>query len=64
MKLDKNQNLTPSKVIHIRNIPNDITESEIIQLGVPFGQVSNVLVLKGKNQVSMTSACTCLDAGD
>ena len=41
----------PSKVIHIRNIPNDVTEAEIIHLGIPFGRVTNVLVLKGKNQV-------------
>ena len=42
--------MTPSKVIHIRNIPNDVTEAEIIHLGIPFGRVTNVLVLKGKNQ--------------
>ena len=35
----------PSKVIHIRNIPNDVTEAEIIHLGIPFGRVTNVLVL-------------------
>jgi len=40
----------PSKVIHIRNIPNEVTEAEIIHLGIPFGRVTNVLVLKGKNQ--------------
>ena len=40
----------PSRVIHIRNIPNDVTEPEIIHLGIPFGRVTNVLVLKGKNQ--------------
>ena len=40
----------PSRVIHIRNIPNDVTEAEIIHLGIPFGKVTNVLVLKGKNQ--------------
>ena len=33
-----------------RNIPNDVTEAEIIHLGIPFGRVTNVLVLKGKNQ--------------
>jgi hypothetical protein len=38
-------------VIHIRNIPNEVTEAEIIHLGIPFGRVTNVLVLKGKNQV-------------
>lgn len=40
----------PSRVIHIRNIPSDVSESEIIHLGLPFGRVTNVLVLKGKNQ--------------
>ena len=40
----------PSRVIHIRNIPADVTEAEIIHLGIPFGRVTNVLVLKGKNQ--------------
>ena len=43
--------IKPSRVIHIRNIPNDVTEAEIIHLGIPFGRVTNVLVLKGKNQV-------------
>lgn len=51
VKLDKNQNGKPSRVIHIRNIPNEVTEPEIIHLGIPFGRVTNVLVLKGKNQV-------------
>jgi hypothetical protein len=41
----------PSRVIHIRNIPSDVTEAEVIHLGIPFGRVTNVLVLKGKNQV-------------
>jgi len=28
-----------------------VSEAEIIHLGIPFGRVTNVLVLKGKNQV-------------
>jgi len=56
----------PSKVIHIRNIPNDVTEAEIIHLGIPFGRVTNVLVLKGKNQAFLemeeeTSACAMVN---
>merc|ERR1719500_2142932 len=51
LKMEQNGvKMTPSKVIHIRNIPNDVTEAEIIHLGIPFGRVTNVLVLKGKNQ--------------
>jgi len=52
VKLDKSHSGKPSRVIHIRNIPNEVTEAEIIHLGLPFGRVTNVLVLKGKNQVS------------
>ncbi|KAI4482961.1 hypothetical protein M0802_013562 [Mischocyttarus mexicanus] len=50
VKLDKSHNGKPSKVVHIRNIPNEVSEAEIIHLGLPFGRVTNVLVLKGKNQ--------------
>lgn len=70
-KLDSNTVLggvgKPSRVIHLRNIPNESSEAEVIQLGVPFGRVTNVLVLKGKNQaflemadeVSATAMVTC-----
>lgn len=52
VKLDTKQggSNAPSRVIHIRNIPSDVTEAEVIHLGIPFGRVTNVLVLKGKNQ--------------
>lgn len=46
----------PSRVIHIRNIPNESSETEVIQLGVSFGRVTNVLVLKGKNQAFLEMA--------
>ena len=45
--------LSLKSLLHLdfgRNIPNDVTEAEIIHLGIPFGRVTNVLVLKGKNQ--------------
>ncbi|XP_063875664.1 LOW QUALITY PROTEIN: polypyrimidine tract-binding protein 1-like [Scylla paramamosain] len=50
VKLDTKNPGAPSRVIHIRNIPNEVTEAEIVHLGIPFGKVTNVLVLKGKNQ--------------
>ncbi|XP_046479344.1 polypyrimidine tract-binding protein 2 isoform X3 [Neodiprion pinetum] len=55
-KLDKSHNGKPSRVIHIRNIPNEVTEAEIVHLGIPFGRVTNVLVLKGKNQAFLEMA--------
>ncbi|XP_044579306.1 polypyrimidine tract-binding protein 1 isoform X2 [Cotesia glomerata] len=55
-KLDKSHNGKPSRVIHIRNIASEVSESEIINLGMPFGRVTNVLVLKGKNQAFLEMA--------
>ncbi|GBP57247.1 Polypyrimidine tract-binding protein 2 [Eumeta japonica] len=59
VKLEQNVG-KPSRVIHIRNIPNETTEAEIIQLGLPFGRVTNVLVLKGKNQLSYRTVAAVL----
>ncbi|XP_065569564.1 polypyrimidine tract-binding protein 1-like isoform X4 [Artemia franciscana] len=56
-KVDKGQNnITPSRVVHLRNIPTEASEAEIIHLGMPFGRVTNVLVLKGKNQAFLEMA--------
>ena len=46
----------PSRVVHLRKLPNDINETEVIGLGLPFGKVTNLLMLKGKNQVRRRSA--------
>ncbi|XP_037950991.1 polypyrimidine tract-binding protein 1 isoform X3 [Teleopsis dalmanni] len=46
----------PSKVIHLRNIPSESSEPDVISLGIPFGRVTNVLVLKGKNQAFLEMA--------
>lgn len=39
-----------SKVVHLRSLPADVSDSEVIQLGMQYGKVTNVLMLKGKNQ--------------
>lgn len=41
----------PSRVLHIRKVPIEVSEAEVVSLGVPFGKVTNLLMLKGKNQV-------------
>lgn len=46
----------PSRVIHIRNIPNEASDPEVMNLGQQFGRVTNVLVLKGKNQAFLEMA--------
>jgi RNA recognition motif-containing protein len=49
-KKAKTQRSQPSKVVHIRNIPQQITEIEIIQFGLIFGNIENVLNLRSKCQ--------------
>jgi len=39
-----------SRVVHLRNVPNEATDPEILQLGIPFGKITNILPLRGKNQ--------------
>ena len=48
--------VTPSKVLHLRNLPSDVTDKEIIMLGLPFSQVTNVLLLRHKNQAFLEMA--------
>lgn len=40
-----------SRVLHIRQVPSEATEADVVSLGLPFGKVTNVLVLRGKGQV-------------
>jgi hypothetical protein len=48
VKIQKSQ---PSKVVHIRNIPPQISEIEVIQFGLIFGNIATVLNLRSKCQV-------------
>jgi hypothetical protein len=48
VKIQKSQ---PSKVVHIRNIPPQISEIEVIQFGLIFGNITTVLNLRSKCQV-------------
>uniref|UniRef100_A0A914P765 RRM domain-containing protein n=1 Tax=Panagrolaimus davidi TaxID=227884 RepID=A0A914P765_9BILA len=47
---NENQNPPHSRVIHLRNIPSDMTELELVHFCMPFGKLVNYLMLKGKNQ--------------
>jgi len=42
----------PSRVVHLRSLPPDVTDAEVVQLGIPFGRMTNVLLLKQKGQVT------------
>jgi hypothetical protein len=40
----------PSKVLHLRNLPWECTEEELIELGKPFGTVVNTKCNVGANR--------------
>ncbi|CAN0307859.1 unnamed protein product [Bubo scandiacus] len=40
----------PSRVLHLYQVPADATAEEIISLGLPFGKVTNILILKERSQ--------------
>jgi polypyrimidine tract-binding protein 1 len=39
-----------SRVVHVRNIPADTAEPDLIALSAGFGRVTNCLILRGKSQ--------------
>lgn len=55
-KGDDKMESAPSRVLHIRKLPGEVTETEVIALGLPFGKVTNILMLKGKNQAFLELA--------
>ncbi|KAM0843776.1 hypothetical protein ACQ4PT_057480 [Festuca glaucescens] len=40
----------PSRVIHIRNVGHEISESDLLQVVQPFGTVAKLVMLRAKNQ--------------
>uniref|UniRef100_A0A0N5ASB5 RRM domain-containing protein n=1 Tax=Syphacia muris TaxID=451379 RepID=A0A0N5ASB5_9BILA len=40
----------PSKVVHLRNMPCDMSDVELINFCLPYGKLVNYLMLKRKNQ--------------
>ncbi|CAH8566306.1 unnamed protein product [Schistosoma turkestanicum] len=66
METDNNENkksrieyveTVPSKVVHIRNMPDDATEHEIALLGIPFGLLENMVLSKKANQALLEMQC-------
>ncbi|XP_046883352.1 polypyrimidine tract-binding protein 2-like [Hypomesus transpacificus] len=50
LRVEERAESPPSRVLHIRKLPSEVSETEVIALGLPFGKVTNILMLKGKNQ--------------
>ena len=46
----------PSNVVHVRNLPNDLADAELIRFALRFGKLVNYLVLVGKGQAFLEFA--------
>jgi hypothetical protein len=56
--LSQQQNQS-NKVVSLRNIPADITDLQIALIGLQFGEVVNILYIKGKGQVKLEEELRC-----
>ena len=55
MTQQQQQQQSPTtKVVSLRNIPNEITDLQIVLMGLQFGDVVNILYIRGKGQVYYT----------
>ncbi|KAH3764210.1 polypyrimidine tract-binding protein 3 [Pelomyxa schiedti] len=41
---------SPSRVVHVRNVPTDTTQEELLSIFTPFGAVEKVVLMKAKKQ--------------
>jgi len=54
---------TPRRVVFIGGLPDGAAEGDVIQLGLPFGRMTNLVFAKRKCQVWWSLVCsyiTCL----
>lgn len=49
-RYDMSQQNAATKVVSLRNIPNEVTDLQVALIGLQFGDVVNILYIKGKGQ--------------
>eukprot|EP00456_Euglypha_rotunda_P042778 TRINITY_DN333_c0_g1_i16.p1 TRINITY_DN333_c0_g1~~TRINITY_DN333_c0_g1_i16.p1 ORF type:complete len:122 (-),score=28.39 TRINITY_DN333_c0_g1_i16:24-389(-) len=47
---EETEELTPSKVVHVRGLPRGVVEKELNALAIPFGDVVKTLIIQTKGQ--------------
>lgn len=55
-KLEEGESNEPSRVVHFRSLPSEATELDVINLGKPFGDLTNLVLVKKKNQAILELA--------
>jgi len=55
-----NRGYEPSRVVHLRNLPEDIDMDDVMELGRPFGPVISALRIK-ETQVHISFVCPNLN---
>jgi len=53
-----NRGYEPSRVVHLRNLPEDIDMDDVMELGRPFGPVISALRIK-ETQVTQFFSFVC-----
>ena len=46
----------PSRVVHVRHLPDDVTEKEVQSLAILFGRVEKLLMMQSKGQALLEMA--------
>ncbi|XP_041825976.1 polypyrimidine tract-binding protein 3 isoform X2 [Melanotaenia boesemani] len=46
----------PSRVLHLRHLPADVSEQELLAVALPFGRVIKLITLRAKNQAFLEMA--------
>lgn len=46
----------PSRVLHLRHLPADVSEQEVLAVALPFGRVHKLITLRHKNQAFVEMA--------
>ncbi|KAM7392256.1 hypothetical protein PAMA_007397 [Pampus argenteus] len=56
LRVPERAQCVPSQVLHLRHLPADVSEEEVLALALPFGRVSKLITLKHKNQAFVEMA--------
>ena len=53
MQVRKISESVPRRVVFISGLSKDVTEAEVVQLGLPFGHMTNLVLARKKCQVDL-----------
>lgn len=66
VKMEQGIDNKPSRVIHIRNLPQEVDDTTVAMLAVPFGYIDNIVFVRKNNQalIQMREITEAIDMAD